>query len=630
MVPRLIFWGNCHQRRRFTRRSASRWVPALLLLHFAATAEAGQVLVLYSNSPLGKGNIAFDSGLRQTIDANSGKPIQIFSESLDEPEFGGDRYELTMATYLHDKYAERPLGAVLTLNDTALRFILRYRERLFPGMPIVYAGATRNWLRSMPALPPDIVGVPVGFDFAGTVEQALKWHPRATHLVVVIGASKQDDWEPLVRPEITPILGQVQAEYLTGLTLPALQKHLSELGSSSVVLTFGFFQDGDGRSYLLHDSAALVAAASSAPVYTPVETLMGTGVVGGRVLSYEQIGRQAGEILGRLFNGQPGWQRMPKAPASVLQVDWRQIKRWGIDPEQIPPDAVVSFRPPTLWQAYRNAVLGAVTVIVLLSVLVASLLLERLRRRRAEITMQKQHTALAHASRLAVAGELTAAIAHEINQPLGAVQTNADTVEVILQAGGDRREDLLRLVGRIRNDNLRASQVIKRLRALLARQEARRQPLELNAVLTDVEAFLRPELQRRDMSLALRPAKTPARILGDETQIQQVLINLILNAMDALAEAPLDRRSILVQVECTTGTHSVSVKDQGRGFADGDLSKLFDSFFSTKRTGMGLGLSIARTIVVAHGGSIRAERGPSGGAIFHVELPAHEASENAA
>ena len=603
---------------------------ALSLVHFAATAEAGQVLVLYSNSRLGKGTIAFDSGLRQTISANPGQPIQIFSESLDEPEFGGDRYELTMATYLHDKYAERPLGAVLTLNDTALRFMLRYRERLFPGVPIVYAGATRNWLHSMPTLPPDIVGVPVGFDFAGTVEQALKWHPRATHLVVVIGASKQDDWEPLVRPEITPILGQVRAEYLIGLTLPVLQKHLRELGSDSVVLTFGFFQDGDGRSYLLHDSAALVAAASSAPVYTPVETVMGTGVVGGRVLSYEQIGRQAGEILGRLFNRQPGWQHMPKAPASVLQVDWRQIKRWGIDPERIPPDAVVSFRPPTLWQAYRNAVLGAVTIIVLLSVLVASLLLERLRRRRAEITMQKQHTALAHASRLAVAGELTAAIAHEINQPLGAVQTNADTAEVILQAGGDRREDLLRLVGRIRNDNLRAGEVIKRLRALLARQEARRQPLELNAVLTDVEAFLRPELQRRDMSLALRPAKTPARILGDETQIQQVLINLILNAMDALAQAPLDRRSILVQVECTTGTHSISVKDQGRGFADGDLSKLFDSFFSTKRTGMGLGLSIARTIVVAHGGRIRAERGPSGGAIFHVELPAHGASENAA
>jgi signal transduction histidine kinase len=599
-------------------------------MHPAAAAEAGRVLVLYPNSRLLISNVALDSGLRQTVNANPRQPVRIFSEFLDEPEFGGDQYELTMSTYLRDKYANRPLDAVLIVGDTALRFILRYRDRLFPGVPVVHAGVTREMLQSMPTLAPDVVGVPVTYDFAGTVKQALKWHPRATHLVVVFGASRQDDWESLVRPEITTILGHVQAEYLIGLTLPALQKHLRDLGSDSVVLTWPMFQDGDGRSYMLTESAAVVAAASSAPVYAPVDTLMGTGVVGGRVLSYEQIGRQAGQILTRLLSRQPDWQRMPQAPASVLQVDWRQIKRWGIDPEQIPPDAVVSFRPPPLWQAYRNAVLGAVTIIVLLSGLITLLLLERLRRRTAEIAVQKQHMALAHASRLAVAGELTAAIAHEINQPLGAVQTNADTAEVILQAGGDRREDLLRLVGRIRNDNLRASEVIKRLRALLARQEARRQPLELNAVLTDVEAFLRPELQRRDMSLALRPAKTPARLLGDETQIQQVLINLILNAMDALAEAPLDRRSILVEVECAAETHSVSVKDQGRGFADGDLSKLFDSFFSTKRTGMGLGLSIARTIVVAHGGRIRAERGPSGGAIFHVELPAHGASESAA
>ena len=622
--------GNRHPRGRSTRRIVSRWVLALFLVHLAASAEAGQVLVLYSNSRLGKGDVAFDSGLRQTINANPGQPIQILSEFLDEPEFGGDRYELTMVTYLRDKYAERPLGAVLTLNDTALRFILRYRDRLFPGVPIVYTGATRSWLHSMPTLPPDVVGVPVGFDFAGTVEQALRWHPRATHLVVVMGASKQDDWEPLVRPEITPILGHVQVEYLIGLTLPMLQKHLRELGSDSVVLTFGLFQDGDGRSYLLHDSAALITAASSAPVYTPIETLMGTGVVGGRVLSYEHIGQQAGEILGRLFSGQPGWQHMPKAPASVLEVDWRQIKRWGIDPNQIPPDAVISFRPPTLWQAYRNAVVGALTVILLLSALVVSLLLERRRRRTAEIAAQKQHTALAHASRLAVAGELTAAIAHEINQPLGAAQTSADAVELILQAGGDRREELLRIVGRIRNDTKRASEVIKRLRTLLARHEARRQPLDLNVVLTDVEVFLRTELRRRDMTLVLRPAATPARILGDETQIQQVLINLIMNAMDASADAPVDRRTIVVQVESAAGAYLISVKDQGSGLADSDLSKLFDSFYSTKRTGMGLGLSIARTIAETHGGTIRAERGQSGGAIFHVELPCQETSENAA
>jgi signal transduction histidine kinase len=631
-VSRLIFrWGNCRRGGGGARTRMLSWLlaaPALVLAHHVAVAaEAKRVLVLYPNSRLSPANIAIDSGLRQVFEADPGHPIEIFSEFLDEPQFGGDRYELTVSTYLREKYADRAPSAVIAGSD-ALRLLLRYRDRLFPAIPIVHAAVTRSTLQSLGPLPPDVVGTPIAYEFAGTVKQALRWHPSARHLVVVTGASMQDaSLEAELRTQIAPILGSVRAEYLKGLSLPTLQKRLRELGGDSVVLTTGFYKDGDGHVYVPRDAAALVAAASSAPVYTPAETFMGTGVVGGRMLSYAEVGRQAAQIVERLFKGDPDWNQVPEAAVSVLEVDWRQVKRWGIDPAQLPPDTVVAFRPPTLWQTYRNAVLGAVTIILLLSGLVASLLLERRRRRMAEIAVQKQHLALAHASRLAVAGELTAAIAHEINQPLGAVQTNADTAEVILQAGGDRREDLLRLVGRIRNDNQRASDVIKRLRALLARHEARRQPLDLNEVLTDVEAFLRSELQRRELTLTPRSAEAPARILGDETQIQQVLINLIMNAMEALTNAPADRRLILVEVERAAGMYSVAVKDQGPGFADSDLSKLFDSFFSTKKTGMGLGLSIARTIVEAHGGTIRAERGPNGGAVFHVELPAHDVSE---
>jgi signal transduction histidine kinase len=627
-MSRLTFHGgNCRRGGRTTRTSVSRCllaVPALLLVHLALAGEAKHVLVVHTSNRLSGYGIAVESGLRQVLDANPAQPVEIFSEFLDEPRFGGDRYELTVTTYLHDKYADRPLDAVVAGGDAALEFILRHRDQLFPRVPVLHLGVTPLALQSMPPLPPDVVGVPIVWDFAGTVALALKWHPRATHLVIVQGASIQDDWQSVISPQIAPILGHVQAEYLIGLPPPVLQKRLRELGSDSVVLTMGFHRDRDGRFYVPGDAIALIVAASSAPVYSAADVALGSGVVGGRMLSYEGTGRQYGEILERLFSRQPDWQRMPESNPSSLQVDWRQVKRWGIDPGEIPPDATVSFRPPTLWQAYRSAVVGAVTVILLLSGLVVSLLLERRRRRTAEIAVREQHTALAHASRLAVAGELTAAIAHEINQPLGAAQTNADTAELILQAGGDRREDLLRLVGRIRNDTLRASEVIKRLRSLLARHEARRQPLDLNVALTDVEVFLRPELKRRDMALALRLPVTPARILGDETQIQQVLINLIMNAMDASADAAPDRRTIVVQLEFAAGTYSIWVKDQGSGFADGDLAKLFHSFFSTKRTGMGLGLSIARTIVEAHGGTIQAENAPGGGAVFHVRLPASE------
>jgi signal transduction histidine kinase len=624
MVFRLRIWCANHRAARLCGSRRLVAALALVLVNVAGAGETKQLLVLYSNNRLLPANIAVDAGLREAIPSGREQSIQIFSEFLDEPEFGGDRYELAVSTYLREKYAARPPDAVLLVGDTTLAFMLRFRDRLFPSVPIVYAAVTQPMIQSIPKLPPDVVGVPITYDITGTAKLALQLHPQATRLVIVAGVSNTDAFSTLLlRPEVTSGLGKVKAEYLVGLALPALQQRLRALTSDAVVLTFGFFRDGDGHSYFPRDAAVLIAAASAAPVYTPFETFMGTGVVGGRMLSFDQMGRQGGQIVGRLFDGDPDWRRVPPALASVTQVDWRQIKRWRIDPKLLPQDTIVDFRTPTFWQAYRNVAIVVGMIIVLQSALVASLLLERRRRRTAEIAVQQQHVALSHASRLAVAGELTAAIAHEINQPLGAVQTNADTAEVILQAGGDRREDLLRLVGRIRNDNLRASEVIRRLRTLLAKHEPRRQPLDLNVILPDVEAFLRPELQRRQMSLVLRLAANSARILGDETQIQQVLINLLLNAMEALADAEPGRRSILVQVECGAENHSVFVKDQGPGFADSDLSKLFDSFFSTKQTGMGLGLSIARTIVEAHAGTIGAEHNPVGGAIFQVRLPAY-------
>jgi len=238
--------------------------------------------------------------------------------------------------------------------------------------------------------------------------------------------------------------------------------------------------------------------------------------------------------------------------------------------------------------------------------------------------VQTQRTELAHASRLAVAGELTASIAHEINQPLGAIQTSADAADLILHSGGDRRDDLLRIVTRIRRDNLRASDVIRRLRSLLAKHEPERKPLELNTTAADVVTLLRAEAIRRQVTLELQPASTPTYIVGDQTQIQQVLINLVLNAMDAVGDVTEDRRTVVVSIKNDASGISIRVRDFGRGVAPEDLPKVFDSFFSTKQRGMGLGLSIARTIVETHGGRIWVENAPGEGAVFHVELPAYD------
>ena len=614
-----------------------RTAPSLLSLLLTATwfllARAAlasepprNVLVLYSNNRLVPGNVAVDRGLRAAIKSSPERPVQIFSEFLDRPEFSGAAYEDTVTTYLREKYAARPPDAIVAVSEEALDFLVRHRDQLFPRVPLVHAVVSKTLLRSFPTLGTDVVGVPMEYDFSGTIVQALRWHPAARRLVVVTGASDRDrEREARLRREIPPIAGNVTVEYLAGLPTTSVLERLARLGTDSVVFTPGYFRDGDGGLFNPRDAVGLMAAASAAPVYGPFDTLIGTGVVGGRMPSFEGIGEQAGKIVGEIFAGAaPPSLRLPEITPTRLRVDWRQVKRWGIDQKDIPADTVVNFREPTFWEAYRNEAIVAIAVILFQAALIAKLLVERDRRRAAELAVQRQRTELAHASRLAVAGELTASIAHEINQPLGAVQTSADAADLILQSRADRRDDLIRIVTRIRRDNMRASDVIRRLRALLARQEPERKAFEVNTAMSDTATILRAEGRHRQVNLYFRPASAPVHVVGDQTQIQQVFINLVLNAMDSVADLPEDRRTVSVAVERVDSGVSVTVRDRGRGIAPESFPKLFDSFFSTKQRGMGLGLSIARTIVEAHGGRIWAENGEGEGAMFHVELPADD------
>jgi signal transduction histidine kinase len=599
-------------------------IQATVRVAHAAPAEPlKRILVLYSNNRLVPGNIEADRGLQAVLTSHGAESTRTFSEFLDSPEFSGEAYEELMISYLHGKYATSPPDVIVAISDTALSFAVRHRAKLFQNVPIIFAIVSSAVLHSLGPLPEDIVGVPNDYDYSGTISQALLFHPKARRLVIITGASPRDlIAEARLRREVPAVAGSVPTEYWAGLTAEALQARLASLGPDSVVFTPGFFLDGGGRVFVPRDAGALIAHASSAPVYGPYDTFIGTGVVGGRMPSFEQMGEQAGRLVVEFLAGAaPTAAQLPKGTPTALNVDWRQVHRWGIDEKRIPADALVFFKDPSIWEAHRTAVLIALSVFLIQMFLIAALFVERRRRSAAELTTRRIHTELAHASRLAVAGELTASIAHEINQPLGAVQTSADAADLILQSGEDRREDLLRIVTRIRRDILRASDVIRRLRALLARHEPERHSLDLGLAIMDAVMILRPEAERRKITLEVRAAAMACYIAGDRTQIQQVLINLVLNAMDAMKDVSESRRRLEVFIEPRAKDILITVQDGGLGIPPENLPKLFDSFFSTKQGGMGLGLSIARSIVEAHGGRIWAENRELGGAAFHVELP---------
>ena len=593
-----------------------------------AVAETINVLVLYSNGRLLPANVEGDRGLHQAVGSPADRPALLFYEFLDAPRFGGKAYDELVASYLRGKYASRPPRVIVAVSGEALGFLLRHRPELFPGVPVVHTGIDQSVLAAMGPLPADVVGAPTDYDFAPTLALALGFHPRARRLVIVTGASEPDrGFEARLRMEVRSFEGRARAEFLSGLPIREVLERLGALGGDAVVFTPGLFRDGEGRDLTPYESIKAMAAASGAPIYGSYSTHLGTGIVGGYMPSFEEIGRAAGRTVNALVAGaEPVSVRLPQAVPQTLHVDWRQARRWGVDPGLIPRDAVVHFKPPTLLEAHRNEAIAGALVLVLQAGLIGWLLVERRRRRLAEAAEQTRRLELAHASRLAVAGELTGSIAHEINQPLGAILSNADAADLILESGGDRREELRAILADIRRDDLRASEVIRRLRTALAKREVQRKPLELNEAVRELDSVLGGEARRRQSRLEIRTAPGRVPVLADRVEIQQVLVNLTLNALQAVADLPDERRTVVVSVEDAAGKAHVTVRDRGPGIPPGELPRLFDAFFTTRREGMGLGLSIARTLVEAHGGRVWAENGRGEGAVFHVELPLAGAS----
>jgi signal transduction histidine kinase len=227
---------------------------------------------------------------------------------------------------------------------------------------------------------------------------------------------------------------------------------------------------------------------------------------------------------------------------------------------------------------------------------------------------------LRHASRVAVLSEFTASIAHEINQPLGAILCNTDAAELLLEDPSPPLDEIRRILIDIRNDDLRASEVIRSLRTLLRRGEVERLPVEVNRLVQDVIHILRAESERRSIDLRVELAGTEPIVMGERVHLQQVLLNLMLNAMDAMQDISEEKKLSISSVQ--RGEEVViSVIDRGPGVPPDQIPNLFERFFSTKKDGMGMGLAISRSLVEEHGGRIWVENAPDRGAIFRFSLP---------
>jgi signal transduction histidine kinase len=289
-----------------------------------------------------------------------------------------------------------------------------------------------------------------------------------------------------------------------------------------------------------------------------------------------------------------------------------------------PPAALAFTVQPLFWQTLWFRVSGAM---LLLAIGGTAAWLHTRRKHRihiAELARERHHQEeLAHFSRISTAGHLTAAIAHELNQPLGAILRNVEAAEIFLREPQPDLEELRAIIGDIRKDDQRAGAVIDRLRSMLKRHEMEAQPLAVDELISSVATIVRTDARARRVELEIAVQPDLPAVTGDRVHLQQVLLNLMINAMDAVCDRGNGARLVCLHAGAGSGNAvEVSVSDTGHGIPPEKLPGIFEPFFTTKSNGMGMGLAISRTIIEAHGGRIRAGNHKGGGAIFTFTIPA--------
>jgi len=242
-------------------------------------------------------------------------------------------------------------------------------------------------------------------------------------------------------------------------------------------------------------------------------------------------------------------------------------------------------------------------------------------RKQAEAEMQTQRRELAHVQRVAAMGQLSSALAHELSQPLGAILRNAEAADLYLKKNPPDLDELRAIVLDIRNDEERAASVIERMRSLLKRRELRFEALVLDELIGQVATLLRAEVEARRATLHVNVLSDLPKVWGDRVQLQQVILNLVLNSLDALEGQPTDRKNVTISAtDVADGTVEFTVIDQGAGFAPDQLIHVFDPFVTTKSNGMGMGLAISKQIIESHSGGISADNNPDVGATVRFTL----------
>jgi signal transduction histidine kinase len=615
-------------------RKATAWL-SLAFLIFATTGAASEprrVLIVHAFGHAYSPWSDMAATFREELIKNSPEPIDLYEVSLDTARVQNPHDEEPFVEYIRAVLSGRKLDLIVPVGAPAAFFIQRHRQTIFPTTPMLIVGADVRRISSTTRTAIDSA-VLLDLDLPAYLKNILQLRPETTDIAVVVGNSPVERyWTSELRRDFQPFADRVNIMWFNDLTFGEMLERAATMPPRSAIFWFLLSEDAAGVPYSQDRALEAMREVAVVPIFGMGDFEMGRGIIGGPLMQTSALGREAAKVALRILRGETAGESIdsPAVAFGAPIYDWRELQRWNIGEARLPGGSIMQFRQPTVWEQYRLAIIGAMAIVFFQAAMIAGLLFERqARKRAAELADKARMEAglyrenLAHLARVHTVGEMSTAIAHEINQPLVAIKNYAVAARGRLTRNGTlglvRAQELL---DKIEAQASRAGDVLRSLRAMVKKHDPEATETELGELVAVVLKLVETESRNANIRIQLTVSPELPLVFVDGIQIQQVVLNLTRNAIEAIEEAGIASSIIKVAVAGTAKNEiAVSVSDCGPGIAPEDANHIFDPFYSTKRGGLGVGLSISRAIVEAHGGRLSLATNEGGGCVFQFTLP---------
>ena len=570
-----------------------------------------------------------EQSMRAALGAATISNIEFHVEYADQTRFPEKQYRSRVMDMFQYKYSKREMDLILVFGGEAVELMAEYGDMQSTGAPVLLITTDQKSL-AQSHLKANMRSMTWGLDFAATASLVQELLPKTRNLFVISGTSQMDQkLKKLAVETLAEFDDRFTIHYIDDLAVQELLSKVAQLPENSAIFFISLFRDANGKAHVPRDIMSEVSKKANAPVFGMIDTYMGYGIVGGSLLSAEFQGRKYADIAKKITQGGDLADSNLLENANQIIVDWRQLKRWSIDEDRLPAGSIVRYRESTMWEDHKWQIVAVIVVILGQAFALFALQIQHGRRRRAEEEAQKLRDERAHISRVMAMGEIAASLAHELNQPLSAIRSYAQAAQRFLDNEPSQPDEAGRALAGIVAGNRRAEEVIKRIRNALKKETFKRTCLDVTETIDEVIKLVQKKAGEHDVMLGLEIETDLPWIFGDRVQLQQVLFNLIINAIEAIADDEGKAGEVKVTAS-REGANAVliSVRDNGVGVRGEQQELLFDAFYTTKAEGMGIGLSISRSIIEDHGGVLSFSSKQDKGTTFSFTVPIYEEQKN--